>query len=263
MTTFKIATWNVNSLRVRLPQVLTLLEQEQPDLLALQETKLIDSLFPTAELAACGYRCAYHGQKAYNGVATLSRVDIDVVRTGIEQYTDPQCRVLQTRHGQANLALLNLYVPNGERVDSEKYQYKLGWMDHLQAMVKRLLTEPARLVIVGDFNVAPEDRDVYDPEKWRGSVLVSEPERQRFQALLELGLVDTWRERGPTGESGYTWWDYRRPGAFARDRGLRIDHILCPPRLLEQLQSIRVCREVRGWERPSDHAPVIAEFGLP
>ena len=260
MSRFRIATWNVNSLRVRFEQVCALLEREQPDLLALQEIKLTDERFPGAEFAARGYRYACHGQKAYNGVATLARADIDSAHTGIDGYEDPQCRVLRTRH--RDVTLLNLYVPNGERVDSPKYRYKLEWFERLQRMVQRLLAECAPLVAVGDFNVAPQDRDVYDPEKWRGKVLVSEPERERFRALLEAGMADTYRERAPGDAPGYTWWDYRRPGAFERDRGLRIDHVLCAAPLLPRCRTVRVFREARGWERPSDHAPVIAEFAL-
>ncbi len=258
MHNFKIATWNVNSLRVRLSQVCALLETERPHLLALQETKLIDALFPAAEFAALGYRYACHGQKAYNGVATLTRIDMDTICTGISGYTDSQCRVLYTRHD--GLALLNLYVPNGASVGSDKYHYKLEWLDRLCVMVRQRLAEAIPLVVTGDFNIAPEDRDVYDPQQWQGKVLVSAPERERFQALLGLGLTDVHRQCGQA-QPGFTWWDYRRRGALQRDYGLRIDHILCGAELLPQ--GCRVVRELRAGSRPSDHAPVIAEFVLP
>ena len=266
MHNFKIATWNVNSLRVRWPQVRTLLETERPHLLALQETKVADEQFSEEEFKEefekLGYRCAWHGQKSYNGVATLALGEagktIHAIRTGISGYEDSQCRVLYIQYG--GLALLNLYVPNGSSVGSDKYQYKLEWLDQLRGMVQQRLAEGIPLVVAGDFNIAPEDRDVYDPQKWQGEVLVSAPERERFQALLGLGLTDVHRQCGQE-QPGFTWWDYRRRGALQRDHGLRIDHILCSATL--RPQGCRVIRELRAGTRPSDHAPVIAEFVLP
>jgi len=256
----KIASWNVNSLRVRLGQLLDWLALAQPDLVGLQETKLIDENFPRAELEAAGYRALFSGQKTYNGVALLSRLPdepTDII-TELPGMDDPQRRVLGATYG--DIRLLNLYVPNGSEVGSEKFTYKLDWLDKLATYLRQQLSEHPNLAVVGDFNIAPEDRDVYDPEAWEGSVLCSEPERAAFRHLTELGLVDCFRlfEREA---GGFTWWDYR-VAAFRRNMGLRIDHILASPALATRCQSSTVDKEPRRWERPSDHAPVVAEFDL-
>lgn len=254
----KIATWNVNSLRVRLPQVLQWLESERPDLLALQETKLTDDQFPETDCVAAGYHAAFSGQKTYNGVAVLSRTPVTDIVTEIPGLDDPQRRVLAATFGEVRL--INLYAPNGESVDSDKYQYKLDWLYKLGAWLKTELARHARLVVVGDFNIAPEDADVHDPEAWRGSVLFSEPERAAFRHLLDLGLCDSFR-RFDQPDKSFTWWDYRM-NAFRRNMGLRIDHILASDALCEACTACRIDREPRGWERPSDHAPVVAEFAV-
>lgn len=254
----KIATWNVNSLRVRLPHVMQWLESEQPDLLALQETKCTDDLFPTTDFLAAGYQSVYSGQKTYNGVAVLSKLSCTDCITDITGLDDPQRRVLAVTYG--DVRLIDLYVPNGESVDSPKYHYKLDWLGKVRAWLADELRQHAKLVVVGDFNIAPHDIDVHDPAAWQGSVLFSEPERTAFQHLLDLGLCDTFR-RFEQPDKSFSWWDYRM-NAFRRNLGLRIDHILASRALCEVCTACRVDKLPRGWERPSDHAPVIAEFNV-
>mgnify|MGYP002713101659 CR=1 FL=1 len=253
----KIASWNVNSLRVRLPQVLQWLEAQTPDLLALQETKLTDEQCPVEAIEEAGYQVIHSGQKTYNGVATLSRVGpgADVV-TELPAMPDPQRRVLGATYG--DVRLLNLYVPNGQEVGSAKYAYKMEWLARLADYIEAQIAEYPKLVVVGDFNIAPAPDDVYDPELWEGRVLFSEAERAAFRRLLDLGLADTFRLFDQE-EGIYSWWDYRM-GAFRRNRGLRIDHILASRALSASCRVSTVDREPRGWERPSDHAPVVAEF---
>lgn len=252
----KIATWNVNSLGVRLQHVLDWLAAEQPDIVALQETKCADDRFPYAEMEAAGYHALCSGQKTYNGVAILSRTPgVDVLRD-LPEYQDHQRRVLGATFGEVRV--LNVYVPNGQSVGSEKYAYKLLWLEHLVAHVRRELESHARFVILGDFNIAPEDRDVHDPLLWDGRVLFSAPERDALKRLLKLGLCDTLRLH--TQEAGiYSWWDYRMY-AFRRNMGLRIDHIFASPALCDVSTSCRIDVMPRRAERPSDHAPVVAEF---
>jgi exodeoxyribonuclease-3 len=252
----KVATWNVNSLRVRLPQVLAWLDAERPDILALQETKLPDPEFPAAEFHGRGYQVAFSGQKTYNGVATVSRAPLEVIATSLPDFGDPQRRVLCTE--TAGLPVLNLYVPNGSAVGSDKYDYKLEWLNAARAYIAGLLATRPRLVVLGDFNIAPADEDVHDPAAWAGQVLCSEPEREAFRRLLALGLVDCFR-KFPQPPASFTWWDYRAAG-FRRNLGLRIDHILAGAESAPRCLSCRIDRAPRGWERPSDHAPVIAEF---
>ncbi len=254
----KIATWNVNSLRVRVPHVLDWLRAEQPDILALQETKLTDDDFPLSEIHGAGYQAVYAGQKTYNGVATLSRVAPGAVQNNIPGFDDEQRRFLAANYN--GLRVINLYVPNGASVGSDKYQYKLAWLEKVNAYLKAQLDAHEHLIVLGDFNIAPEDLDVHDPKRWEGQVLVSEPERGAFRELLNMGLVDTLRLFEPGGEI-YTWWDYRA-GAFRRNHGLRIDHILHSPALRALCTSCRVDKAPRKLERPSDHTPLVAEFNL-
>lgn len=252
----KIATWNVNSLKVRLPQVLDWLAAEPVDVLCLQETKLEDGAFPVAEIEAAGYRAIHHGQKTYNGVAMLARAEaVDVVR-GIAGLDDPQARVIAATYG--DLRVVCAYFPNGQAVGSDKYEYKLRWLAALTAWLADELKRWPRLALLGDYNIAPEDRDVYDPEAWRGQVLCSEPERAAFRALTGLGLADAFR-LFEQPEKTYTWWDYRMM-AHRRNHGLRIDHILLSPPLAGACTACTVDRAPRRLERPSDHAPVIAEL---
>ncbi len=255
---FKIATWNLNSLKVRLDHVLNWLEAEQPDVLALQETKTQDQNFPLETLNNAGYECVFAGQKTFNGVATLTKNPAQDVITDLPGFDDPQRRVMGCRVG--DIFVLNLYVPNGSEVGSEKYAYKLSWLDTLHQYVKKLLKEEKHVILLGDFNIAPEDRDVHDPEKWEGKVLVSEPERQALNKLLDEGLVDVFR-LFDQDEKSFSWWDYRMLG-FRRNHGLRIDLILASEELSKLCTSSRIDKEPRRLEKPSDHTPVIAEFDL-
>jgi exodeoxyribonuclease-3 len=252
----KIATWNVNSLNVRLPQVLAWLAAEQPDVLALQETKLVDEKFPRAEIEATGYHAVYAGQKTYNGVALLSRQPAQHLVTDIHGLDDHQRRVLAATIDGTRV--INLYVPNGESVESDKYRYKLDWLEKLAAWIERELATYPRLVVLGDFNIAPEPRDVHDPKQWEGRVLFSEPERAAFQRLLASGLCDTFR-LFEQPDKIFSWWDYRMQG-FRRNHGLRIDHILANSALCDTCSACRIDKGPRSSERPSDHAPVVAEF---
>lgn len=256
----KIATWNVNSLRVRLPHVLDWLKTEQPDVLALQEIKLVDELFPHDALREAGYTCMVSGQPTYNGVAVLARqpmsASMNDVVTDIPGFDDPQRRVLAVTID--GVRVVNLYVVNGEAVGSEKYSYKLAWLEAVTAWLHAESARYPQLVVLGDFNIAPDDRDVFDPAKWEGKILCSEPERAALARLHELGLVDVFRQF-EQDEKTFSWWDYRMNG-FKRNLGLRIDLILASPALAEHCTASYVDKIPRGWERPSDHAPVIAEF---
>ena len=255
---FKIATWNVNSLRVRLPHVLKWLESARPDVLTLQETKLQDRDFPAADFESRGYQCLFSGQKTYNGVAMLSREAADDVVTALPGMDDPQKRLLcATVDG---VRVVNVYVPNGASVGSDKYAYKLQWLRNLAAFIQAQLQQHPRLVLLGDFNIAPGDEDVHDPEQWREKILCSTPEREAFQALLDTGLEDTYR-LFPREEREFSWWDYRM-AAFRRNLGLRIDLILASRPLAALCSSSTIDKEPRRWERPSDHAPVMAEFDV-
>ena len=254
----KLATWNVNSLKVRLPQLLDWLPTAQPDVVCLQETKLADDAFPKAEIEAAGWQVAFSGQKTYNGVAILSRSPLADVQAGIPGFADEQKRVLAATI--ADTRVICVYIPNGQSVDSDKYQYKLRWLDTLIAWLRDELARHPRLALLGDYNIAPEDRDVHDPAAWAGNVLVSEPERARFRALEALGLKDAFRLFAQP-EKSFSWWDYRA-AAFRRNLGLRIDHILLSPPLAEKCTSCSIDKAPRKLERPSDHTPVIAEIDL-
>jgi exodeoxyribonuclease-3 len=254
----KIATWNVNSLKVRLPQVLAYLEAQKPDALCLQETKTEDINFPAAEITAAGYQSAFSGQKTYNGVAILSLTAPGDVTVGIPGYDDPQKRVIAAT--VAGVRVICLYIPNGESVESEKYKYKLDWLNRLNGWLKDPLAQYPRLALLGDYNIAPEDRDVHDPKAWEGKVLFSEPEKTAFRAVVDLGLTDSFRLFEQT-EKAFSWWDYRMNG-FKRNLGLRIDHILLSPELARNCKSCQIHRDWRANERPSDHAPVMAEIEI-
>ena len=249
----KIATWNVNSLKVRLPHVLDWLAVNQPDALCLQETKTEDANFPAEELLQAGYQAVFSGQKTYNGVAILSKGEAQDVVMGIPGYNDEQKRVIAATIDDVRVVCV--YIPNGQSVDSDKYQYKLSWLAALQAWLKEELARYPKLALLGDYNIAPEDRDVYDPQAWQGNVLVSEPERAAFQGLQQLGLRDSFR-LFEQPEKTYSWWDYRMM-AFRRNMGLRIDHILVSQAL--ECTSCTIDKSPRKLERPSDHTPVVAE----
>lgn len=254
--TIKIATWNVNSLRVRLPHVLLWLSQVQPDVLALQEIKLLDADFPYAEIAAAGYQAVVSGQKAYNGVAILSRVAPTDVVTDIPSWADPQRRILAAT--VLGIRVINLYVPNGESLASEKYVYKLRWLTEMHTYLASELALRSPMVVLGDFNIAPTDLDVHDPVLWQDSVLCDALGRQKLADICHLGLQDCFRLLNPT-EKSFSWWDYRM-NAFKRKMGLRIDHILADTALATHCTRCYIDATPRGWERPSDHAPVVGEF---
>lgn len=252
----KLATWNVNSLKVRLPQVIDWLVAHQPDVLCLQEIKLINENFPINEIKAAGYESVFAGQKTYNGVAILSKRQGSNIVTAIPGLADEQKRVIAATYG--DLRVICAYVPNGENVESEKYEYKLCWLPAFTQWLKQELIDYKRLAVLGDFNIAPEDRDVYDAELWKGKVLCSEPERSAFGNMLNLGLADSFR-LFEQPEKSYTWWDYRML-AFRRNQGLRIDHILLSEELCNACVTCAIDKTMRKLERPSDHAPVLVEL---
>ena len=259
MPPLKLATWNVNSLIIRMPRLLEWLGAVRPDIVCLQETKLEDSKFPHLDIAASGYTAHFAGQRTYNGVALLVRDGIgavtDVVRA-LPDRDDPQKRVIAATVG--DLRVIGFYVPNGQTVGSEKYRYKLDWCRAATAFVAAELARHPRLVLSGDFNVAPEDRDVHDPDLWRGQIMCSDPERAVFRDWIGLGLKDSFRLFEQPDKT-FSWWDYRQL-AFPKNHGLRIDHILLSPPLAAACTSCRIDRNARKGAKPSDHAPVIAEI---
>jgi exodeoxyribonuclease-3 len=252
----KLATWNVNSLRVRLPQLLDWLPVAQPDVVCLQELKLEDAKFPREDIIAAGYRAAFSGQKTYNGVAVLTRTDARDTITGIPGFADEQKRVLAVT--VEGVRVVCLYAPNGQAVGSDKYDYKLRWYAALREWLAAEMLRHPELAVLGDLNVAPEDRDVHDPKAWEGQVHVSEPEREAFRALIALGLKDSFRLFDQP-EKSFSWWDYRMM-AYRRNAGLRIDHILLSPALAARCTACTIDKAPRKLERPSDHTPVIAEL---
>jgi exodeoxyribonuclease-3 len=254
----KLASWNVNSLNVRLPRLLDWLAANSPDVMCLQETKIEDAKFPVAPLDEAGYVAHFAGQKTYNGVAILARHGLEVadVIAGVDDFVDEQKRLLAATI--AGIRIVCAYVPNGQTVDSEKYRYKLAWCEAVAAHLKNALARHPALAMAGDFNVAPDDRDVHDPALWAGQILCSEPERAAFRAFLAVGLADSFRlfDQPP---ATFSWWDYRQL-AFPKNRGLRIDHVLLSTPLAERCTGSRIDRSARKGERPSDHAPVIVEL---
>ncbi|MBV8803023.1 MAG: exodeoxyribonuclease III [Gammaproteobacteria bacterium] len=254
--TFTIATWNVNSLRVRLPHVIEWLNSNDIDVLAIQETKVPDADFPISAINQAGYQVVFSGQKTYNGVAILSRTPILETTTDILDFADPQRRVLAVTIN--NLRVINLYVPNGQTPLSDKYHYKLEWLKKTQTFIADQLKIYEHVIVLGDFNIAPEDRDVHDPISWEGSVLVSPAERAALQEITALGLKDCFRLH-PQPEKSFSWWDYRM-NAFKRNMGLRIDHILASHSLSSYCESCSIDKTPKTWQRSSDHTPVIAKF---
>ena len=253
-----IASWNVNSLKVRLPRVLQWLDTHQPDVLALQETKTQDENFPTQAFLETGYQVVFSGQKAYNGVAVASRKPARVLQAGLPGMEDPQKRVLCTLVD--DVCVLNLYVPNGSEVGSDKYAYKLEWLARLDEFTAELLHRHDRLILLGDFNITPADADVHDPEAWRDRIHCSQPERSALAALLARGLSDTFR-LFQQEHHAFSWWDYRA-GDFTHNRGLRIDLILASDALSRRCADSWIDIVPRQRQRPSDHTPVAAEFRL-
>ena len=252
----KLATWNVNSLGVRLPQLLDWLAAHQPDVMVLQETKLTDDKFPQAEIAAAGWHSLWFGQKTYNGVALLSRTEATDVVRNIPGFDDPQARVIAATVD--DLRVVGAYFPNGQAPGSDKFAYKMAWQSALHDWLRDELARHPRLVLMGDYNVAPEDRDVHDPVAWAGQIHCTPEERAHFAALLGLGLVDAFRlfDQPPRA---WSWWDYRNL-AFRKNQGLRIDHILVSEALRSQVSACTIDKPTRKNERPSDHAPVVVEL---
>ena len=244
--------FNVNSLKVRLPQTLDWLAQHQPDVLCLQETKLQDENFPLHEIHAAGYQAIYAGQKTYNGVALLSRQAGAAVVTALPHFVDVQKRVVAATYG--DVRVICIYVPNGESLESEKFLYKLSWLEALTEWLREELQRYPKLALLGDFNIAPDERDVHDAKAWEGKILFSPSEHQALQKIMALGLRDSFR-LFDQAENSYTWWDYRML-AFRRNMGLRIDHILLSAPLAEVCTACCIDRQTRKLERPSDHAPV-------
>jgi exodeoxyribonuclease-3 len=254
----KLVTWNVNSLKVRLPQVLQWLEQHSPEFLCLQELKLEQDKFPIKEIEAAGYQAVWAGQKTYNGVAILSKFAPTDSLTNIPGYVDHQQRVVTASYATplGLLRIVNAYCPNGQSLESEKYPYKLAWFDALRDWLAQEVKQHSNLAVLGDYNIAPADEDVHNPDRWKGQVLVSEAERLAFQRLLELGLKDAFR-LFPQAEKSFSWWDYRLNG-YKRNAGLRIDHVLLSEALVSRCQACLIDRSPRENEQPSDHAPVVA-----
>ncbi|WP_310385145.1 exodeoxyribonuclease III [Roseateles sp.] len=252
----KLATWNVNSLNVRLPQMLDWLAANPVDVLVLQETKLLDAKFPSAEIEAAGYQVQWFGQKTYNGVALLSRSGASDIIKNLPGFDDPQARVIAATVD--GVRCIGAYFPNGQAPDSDKFVYKMAWLDALQRFLAAELQAHEKLVLMGDFNIAPTDADVYDPIAWAGQIHCTPEERAHFQAMLEQGMVDAFRlfEQAP---KSWTWWDYRNL-AFRKNQGLRIDHILVSQGLKGQVKACVIDKLPRKNERPSDHAPVIIEL---
>ena len=257
----KLATWNVNSLSVRLPQLLDWLATNPVDALVLQETKLTDDKFPHADLAAAGYHSQWFGQKTYNGVALLTRhPSVDTVRN-IPGFADEQARVIAGTVPHATLGevrVIGAYFPNGQAPDSDKFIYKMAWLEALNTWVKDELTRHPNLVLMGDYNIAPTDNDVHDPVGWKDQIHCTVQERDHFQRLLDLGLCDAFRQFEQPPKS-WSWWDYRNL-AFRKNQGLRIDHILVSPALQSRLKACVIDKQPRRNERPSDHAPVVVEL---
>jgi exodeoxyribonuclease-3 len=249
----KIATWNVNSLKVRLPHVLDWLATSGVDVLCVQETKMEDKVFPYAELKAAGYQAAHNGQKTYNGVAILTRHQLEDVRFDIPAFADAQKRVLAATI--SGIRFVCAYMPNGQAVGSDKYEYKLRWLAALTEHLRGELRQWPRLALMGDYNIAPDDRDVHDPSAWKDQILCSDAERAAFRKFLDLGLADSFR-LFEQPERIYSWWDYRQMG-FRLNRGLRIDHILLSKPLIDECRACVIDKAPRKLERPSDHTPVV------
>ena len=256
--TFRLATWNVNSLKVRLPHLLDWLARAKPDVVCLQETKTEDMSFPLAAIEAAGYRVIFSGQKTYNGVAILSRMPLSAESRGIPDFADDPKRVIAATVD--GVRVICLYAPNGQEPGSDKYAYKLRWYSALTVWLKNTLRENPNTVVLGDLNIAPEARDVHDPKRWEGKIHFSEPERAAFRALLELGYKDAFRQFDQP-EKQFSWWDYRL-NAFARGWGLRIDHILLSPDLAKRCTACSIDASPRSLERPSDHAPVLVDLAV-
>lgn len=259
----KISTWNINGIKARLNGLVTWLQQARPDIACLQEIKSVDEGFPSERFEELGYNVAVHGQKSFNGVAILSRRPFDEVVTGLPgDQSDEQARyleaVISVEEGVVRVA--SIYLPNGNPVDSEKFPYKLGWMDRLRDHVRERLAFEEPLILAGDYNIIPTENDVHDPRAWAEDALFRPESRERFHAIVNLGLTDAWRACHHEAHH-YTFWDYQR-GAWNKDNGIRIDHLLLSPQAADRLEACEIDRFTRGWEKPSDHVPVWGSFRL-
>lgn len=255
----RIATFNVNSVKARLPRLLEWLDESSPDVVLLQELKCVDEEFPRLEIEEKGYNIETHGQKTYNGVAILSKKPISDVRRGLPGGdSDVQARYIEATIDDVRVA--SIYLPNGNPVDSEKYPYKLGWMDRLAAHIRdTLLPTEQAVVLGGDYNICPDDRDVYDPDRWADDALCRPESREKFRSLLNLGLTEAWRSLNPHAVGRYSYWDYVK-GRWQKDEGLRIDHFLLSPQAADRLVACDIDKSPRGKEKASDHTPVVVEI---
>jgi exodeoxyribonuclease-3 len=256
----RIATWNINGIKARLGQLVTWLEQNQPDIVCQQEIQSVDEAFPRRELEALGYNIETHGQKSWNGVAILSRLRFDEVHRGLPgDDSDEQARLIEGLFSVEGgvVRVCNIYLPNGNPVDSEKFPYKLAWMERLNAFIETRLALEEPFILLGDFNLIPAARDVHDPEAWWGDALYRPESLERFRKLVNLGMTDALR--AVTDEPSYTFWDFQA-GAWRRNAGIRIDHLMLSPQAADRLADVTVHKDVRGWDKPSDHVPVEGTF---
>src|SRR5262252_2273912 len=259
----RIATWNVNSIKQRVDNAVAWIRERQPDIVCFQETKCIDEAFPREPFEALGYNVAVHGQKTFNGVAILSKLPFDEVTPRLPgEDADDHARFIEAvvSTGSGVLRVASLYLPNGNPPDSDKYTFKLRWMERLRDYAQQRLALEEPLVLAGDYNVIPDDADVYDPAAWVGDALFKPQTRARFRALQNLGFVDA--VRAVSDAPGlYSFWDYQA-GAWQRNKGLRIDHVLLSPQAADRLVSASIDKHVRGWDKPSDHVPVVVDLDL-
>lgn len=256
----KIATWNVNSLNVRLPHVISWLTENQPDILCLQETKQVNEKFEHDAFSAIGYHSYHNGQKTYNGVAIISKKELNNINFNLPNFEDPQKRIISgiLTNNNESIYIVSAYIPNGQAVDSDKFIYKMNWLNKFSEWVEKLTKKYDEIILTGDFNIAPEDNDCHDPDAWIGQNLVSPSERKAFKNILKIGFHDSYRKINPDLKE-YSWWDYRMAG-FRRNLGMRIDHILVSTKMVPNITHSYIDKKPRKLERPSDHTPVVTEI---
>ena len=256
----KIATWNVNSLNVRLPHVISWLTENQPDILCLQETKQVNEKFEHDAFSAIGYHSYHNGQKTYNGVAIISKKELNNINFNLPNFEDPQKRIISgiLTNNNKSIYIVSAYIPNGQAVDSDKFIYKMNWLNKFSEWVEKLTKKYDEIILTGDFNIAPEDNDCHDPDAWIGQNLVSLSEREAFKNIIKIGFHDSYRKINPDLKE-YSWWDYRMAG-FRRNLGMRIDHILVSTKMVPNITHSYIDKKPRKLERPSDHTPVVTEI---
>ena len=256
----KIATWNVNSLNVRLPHVISWLTENQPDVLCLQETKQVNEKFEHDAFSAIGYHSYHNGQKTYNGVAIISKKELNNINFNLPNFEDPQRRIISgiLTNNNESIYIVSAYIPNGQAIDSDKFIYKMNWLNKFSEWVEKLTKKYDEIILTGDFNIAPEDSDCHDPDAWIGQNLVSPSERRAFKNILKIGFHDSYRKINPDLKE-YSWWDYRMAG-FRRNLGMRIDHILVSTKMVPNITHSYIDKKPRKLERPSDHTPVVTEI---